>query len=227
MDRIELKWHDAHQAHMAQCKQLHIFINGQSLTDLVRSVELPFAELEGCPDLAGQYDWLVDMYYEIQHLRTEDCMVLGCNCGIPDCWPLTVRVSMADDIVCWSHFQNWHCIKGCAHEWDHSASGPFVFDHQQYEAEVKNLSKQPSPQAVEILAKMMANKAIREGKLFTPDDPKNANVQPDSAETKLTQVQIEALRQDAKPANDPVGKQLDGQAYVGAAWRGVSGPVPN
>lgn len=139
MDRIELQWHDADQAHFPKCKQLHIFINGQSLIDLVRPVELPFAEQEGQPERAGQYDWLVDMDCEIQHLKTEECLVLGCNCGVAACWPLSVHVSIADDIVCWSRFQNWHRIKGCVHEWDHSALGPFVFDRQQYEAAVQAL----------------------------------------------------------------------------------------
>jgi hypothetical protein len=66
-------------------------------------------------------------------------MLLGCHCGIPDCWPLTARVSLTENIVCWSHFQNWHRVKGCFSEWDHTALGPFVFDRQQYETAVRNL----------------------------------------------------------------------------------------
>ena len=139
MDHIELQWHDREEDHFGRRKELQIFINGQSLIDLVRAVELPFAELEGKPDIAGSYDWLSDVDCEIQHLKTEECLVLGCPCGIPDCWPLTVRVSLAEDVVCWSRFQNWHRVKGCVSEWNHTALGMFVFDRQQYEASVRDL----------------------------------------------------------------------------------------
>jgi hypothetical protein len=139
MDYIKLQWQDREEHHLDRCKELHILINGQSLIDLVRPVELPFAELEGKPDIAGSYGWLSDVDCEIQRLKTEECMVLGCNCGIPDCWPLTARVSLAEDIVCWSRFQNWHRVKGCVSEWDHTGLGPFVFDRQEYEKAVRDL----------------------------------------------------------------------------------------
>jgi hypothetical protein len=139
MDHIKLQWHDREEDHLGRRKELHILINGQSLIDLVRPVELPFAELEGKPDIAGSYDWLCDVYCEIQQLKTEECILLGCHCGIPDCWPLTARVSMTEDIVCWSRFRNWHKAKGCASEWDYGALGPFVFDRQQYETAVRDL----------------------------------------------------------------------------------------
>ncbi len=139
MDRIELEWHDRDEDHLGRRKGLQIFINGQSLIDLVRPVELPFAELEGKLDLAGQYGWLSDVDCEIQRLKTEECMLLGCPCGIPDCWPLTARVSLSEDVVCWSRFLNWHKAKGCASEWAYTALGPFVFDRQQYETAVRGL----------------------------------------------------------------------------------------
>ncbi len=142
MDHIELQWHDRIEHHLGRCKELHILINGKSLIDLVRPVELPFAEREGEPERAGRYGWLSDVECEIQRLQTEECTVVGCNCGIPDCWPLTTRVSLAEDIVCWSRFQNWHRVKGCVSEWDHSALGPFVFDRHQYEAAVRGLHPQ-------------------------------------------------------------------------------------
>ena len=142
MDHIELNWHEREEHHIGPGKELHILINGLSLIDLVRPVESPFAEAEGHPNLAGQYGWLSDVDCEIQHLKTEECMVLGCNCGIPDCWPLTVRVSLAEDIVCWSRFRNCHRAEGHTHAWDHSALGPFTFDRQQYETAVREMFSQ-------------------------------------------------------------------------------------
>lgn len=139
MDQIKLQWHDREEHHLGPCKELHILINGQSLIDLVRPVELPFAELEGKPAIAGQYSWLSDVDCEFQRLKTEGCLVLGCPCGIPDCWPLTARVCLAEDIVCWSRFQNWHRAKGCVSEWNYCALGPFFFDRQQYEKAVRDL----------------------------------------------------------------------------------------
>ena len=142
MDHIELQWHEREEHHLGPGKELHILINGQSLIDLVRPVERPFAELEGKPDLAGQYGWLSDVDCEIQHLKIEECMVMGCNCGIPDCWPLTTQVSLDEDIVCWSGFRNCHRAEGHTHAWDHSALGPFTFDRQQYETAVREMFSQ-------------------------------------------------------------------------------------
>lgn len=142
MDHIELQWHEREEHHLEPGKELHILINGQSLIDRVRPVELPFAQAEGHPNLAGQYGWLSDVDCEIQHLKTEECMVLGCNCGISDCWPLTTEVSLDEDIVCWSGFRNCHRAEGHTHAWDHSALGPFTFDRQQYETAVREMFSQ-------------------------------------------------------------------------------------
>lgn len=139
MDHIALQWHDRETHHLGPGKELHILINGQSLIDLARSVELPFAQLEGKPDIAGQYGWLLDVECEIQRLTTEECMLLGCTCGVPECWPLTARVSLAEDAVSWSGFRNCHRAEGHPHAWDHSALGPFVFDRKQYEAAVRDV----------------------------------------------------------------------------------------
>lgn len=140
MDHIELQWHDHEIHHLGPGKELHILINGQSLIDLVRSIELPFAELEDSPDIAGAYSWLIAEYCEIQRLTTEECMVLGCNCGIPECWPLATRVSFSENVVNWSNFRNWH-TESRTNPWDYSALGPFTFDRQQYETAVRGLLK--------------------------------------------------------------------------------------
>lgn len=137
MDHIELQWHDREIHHLGPGKELHILINGRSLIDLVRSVELPFAQLEGKPDIAGQYGWLSDVDCEIQHIKTDECLVLGCNCGIPECWPLTTLVSLGESIVCWSQFRNWHTDRR-TNAWDYSALGPFIFERQQYETIVND-----------------------------------------------------------------------------------------
>lgn len=142
MDHIELQWNEREEHHLGPGQELHILINGQLLIDLVRSVELPFAQAEGHPGLAGQYGWLLDVECEIQHLKTEECMLLGCNCGIPECWPLTTQVSQTEDTVSWSRFRNCHRAEGRTHVWDHSALGPFIFDRQQYETAVRALMPQ-------------------------------------------------------------------------------------
>lgn len=141
MDHIELQWHDRIEHHLGRCKELHILINGTSLIDLVRPVELPFAELEDAPGIAGSYGWLNDEDGEIQRLKTEECMVLGCNCGIPECWPLTTRVSFSENVVNWSNFRNSH-TEARTIPWDYSTLGPFFFDRQQYENAVRALFPQ-------------------------------------------------------------------------------------
>lgn len=142
MDHIELQWHEREEHHLGPGKELHILINGLSLIDWVRTVESPFAQAEGHPGLAGQYGWLSDVDCEIQRIKSEECMVLGCDCGIPGCWPLTTQVSLDEDIVCWSRFRNCHRAEGHTHAWDHSALGPFTFDRQQYETAVREMFPQ-------------------------------------------------------------------------------------
>ena len=116
------------------------FIDGVDLRDLVRPVELPFAEEEGSPGLAGSYAgigadadtrWPGRHYLDAptdQWFEDGDTRVLACGgCGESGCWDLTARVEVDEDAVTWSGFRMGH------RDWDLRALGPFQFDRKQYE----------------------------------------------------------------------------------------------
>ena len=115
------------------------FIDGRSLIDLVAEFE---SSKQWSP--AGDYGGLlperferddVFSYYLGSHRfewpRPEVVWLLGCSCGIVECWPLEARVTVDDDRVTWSNFaQEWEPDR------DYTGFGPFVFDRAQYEAAV-------------------------------------------------------------------------------------------
>ncbi|MDC0675339.1 hypothetical protein [Nannocystis radixulma] len=52
--------------------------------------------------------------------------VLQCTCGILECWFLLVRITLFDEFVVWSDFEQFH------RDWVYDL-GPFIFDRQAYE----------------------------------------------------------------------------------------------
>jgi hypothetical protein len=125
-----------------------IWIDGVPLAELARRVELPFAEAEGKPDLAGSYEGLSardGILWPSRHFHGEpglsafddgDTVLLGCVCGDWGCWPLAADVAVAEDLVTWSRFRNGH-----RDTWDLEDLGPFVFARTQYEAALRQATK--------------------------------------------------------------------------------------
>lgn len=138
-----------------------IFINGRDLIDIVRDVELPMAQREGSREIAGSYEpmWAEAFFAPSRQLlgephewfqnniwEHEDKIVLfRCgDCGIDDCWPLVVKITLQDDTVSWSEFEHpRRCATGPGGDkvgpWEYDKLGPFVFDRMQYEAELARL----------------------------------------------------------------------------------------
>jgi hypothetical protein len=127
------------------------YINGVHLRDLARAVELPAAEADGQPELAGSYAGLAAdpevcwpsrhflgapriSWFDISNDNGADdaeTVLLGCVCGEAGCWPLACDVIMGHDVVVWQHFRTGH------RSWDLGGLGPFRFDRDQYEAAVR------------------------------------------------------------------------------------------
>jgi hypothetical protein len=57
--------------------------------------------------------------------------LLGCPCGIWQCWPLMTRVAVTPTTVTWSSFRQPY-----REEWGELAIGPFTFERGAYEAAV-------------------------------------------------------------------------------------------
>lgn len=149
-------------------RQVHIAINGQPLLELVRAAEEPWARaeyLERLPELEdpeefqfepGDYHYLSaarllapsrellgeprdpGFVLEPNDPRRTKATVLGCTCGITQCWFLQVKVEMLPEVVVWSDFGQFH-----RPHWRYDL-GPFTFDRRQYEAQ---LSQDAAPGA--------------------------------------------------------------------------------
>jgi hypothetical protein len=118
-----------------------IFVNGRNLVDILKEAEQPFAPREGKPDLAGGYVGLSPeevflpsprlfgeptTHYD-RDARDGKIAVLGCVCGDPGCWPLRVEITLRDDLVIWSDFEQPHRAA-----WRYDEMRPLVFDRAQY-----------------------------------------------------------------------------------------------
>jgi hypothetical protein len=113
------------------------FVNGQSLPDLLRAVERPFAEREGQPSLAGSYAgldagavrWPTRHYLgaPVLRLARTSTVVLGCTCGDWGCWPFAVEVSVDGSTVTWTGYR--HGFRDS----DYRALRPFTFPRAEYE----------------------------------------------------------------------------------------------
>ena len=139
------------QGRSPQLDEAVITINGRELLDIVREAEVPFAEAEGHPDLAGSYRGLpaVVALVPSKHLHGEpDALyselvgsgavtkpaVLVCECGEPGCWPLCARIEVKDEVVVWSDFEQPHRKGDDGREpWSYGSVGPFEFDRSNYE----------------------------------------------------------------------------------------------
>lgn len=137
-------------------------INGTGLISWVREIELPYAEAEHdqralsgeSPEelgerggLAGSYLYpsSAEIFLPSRNLlgepyphgfatdphdpRNRKSLLLSCACGITDCWFLLATITVHPDTIQWSDFCQFH------RDWKYDL-GPFVFDRQQYEAQL-------------------------------------------------------------------------------------------
>lgn len=139
MDEIRFEIGERDEISEELVDEVVIFINGRNLIDLVRKIEQPFAARDGKPRLAGGYAGpppeavfppsrrflgRPDAHYDEWD---GGISVLGCECGVVGCWPLLVRISVTEDRIVWSNFEQPH-----RRRWHHDELGPFVFDRTQY-----------------------------------------------------------------------------------------------
>lgn len=119
------------------------FIGGRPLTDLLRRIELPSATADGQPDLASSYIGLsaINVRWPSRHFLGEPVLsvfdegetpLLGCGCGIWECWPFTAHVDVQDDVVAWSRYR--HGFR----DWDYSDLWDLTFDRQEYETALRS-----------------------------------------------------------------------------------------
>jgi hypothetical protein len=142
MDFLELRREPAPTE--ADDDRVSVSVNGLDFIALVRESELASATASGEPDLAGDYEWLTHWEWSEIGALLEDkpskalmadgrVALLGCACGITDCWPLYARLEIAGETVRVSDFLLPYRI------WRHDGLGPFVFERAQMHAAIKGV----------------------------------------------------------------------------------------
>jgi hypothetical protein len=109
-------------------------IDGASLTELIDRFEIA----AGMQPAGDAYGGLIPDNFRssiLHHFlgRSTNAMgpktpVLGCDCGVWDCWPLMARITATADFVTWDSFEQPHrTTRDC------TAFGPFHFDRPRYD----------------------------------------------------------------------------------------------
>ena len=132
---------------------IDIYIDGRFLVDIIREVETPFFAAEDSDTggfVAGGYLSLsrLDSYLPSRNLLGEPfqhyfdiepdnihygkSILLGCTCGITECWFLVAQITLTATTVQWSRIGQFH--RNCEYDLE------FVFDRQQYESQLTNPS---------------------------------------------------------------------------------------
>ncbi|MEU9030674.1 hypothetical protein AB0D46_24760 [Streptomyces sp. NPDC048383] len=121
-------------------------IDGAPLTELIDGFEIA-AGMQPAGDAYGGLipDNLRSSILDHFLGRSTDVMgpktpVLGCDCGVWDCWPLMVRITAMADLVTWDLFEQPH-----RKERDYTAFGPFQFDRRQYDDALRALNAAIGP----------------------------------------------------------------------------------
>lgn len=124
--------------------KLTVSIDGKSLIELLAEFESPMATHEGSPSIAGQYVWLPadeetqQAYLGDDNTRDDEKEIfLICDCGVPGCWPMLVRVSVDSEKIVWSDFEQPHRSEDSVKSWGYSEFGPFEFEIEKYTASLR------------------------------------------------------------------------------------------
>ncbi len=135
MDTIEFRVGRSTHAKRA----VTILINGRNLIPTVRKHELPFAEAEGHPNIAGSYGPRSVEEFKIDHAEVvagthykPKLSLYACrDCGEVGCWPLDVKITQEGDQTIWQDFEQPH-----RPDWTHKL-GPYHFQTKAYEKALK------------------------------------------------------------------------------------------
>ena len=134
-----------------QAEEIAIFVNGRNLIDILREFELPMAAGEGHADIAGGYmglppehalppsrHFLGEPEWEV-YRNDEKVSLLECTCGVPGCWPFLVKITVEEERVVWSNFEQPHRREDHPNGgWSYAGLGPFSFALEQYMAALRD-----------------------------------------------------------------------------------------
>lgn len=111
--------------------EVRVLVGGRDLIDLVREVELRGVTRAEQAEIAGSYAGLTPAEWaDAQPNDDGRVTVLGCDCGVAECWPLRVRIRRLGGTVEWSDFE------GPLSSGGYEALGPFLFRADEYDREI-------------------------------------------------------------------------------------------
>lgn len=146
MDKLEFKV-ESKEIDDRKTPSVNIFINDKNLIDLLKAYELPFAEKEGHPNIAGGYAGMTPQDFLYWVVKTDwpsenERAIFECaGCGEVGCWPMIISVSRDDNKVKWFNFNQPHRrAESKASFWDYSNFPSFEFSLENYTAEFDKLA---------------------------------------------------------------------------------------
>lgn len=120
-----------------------IAINGEPLLELIKRREQSFAVKGGQASIAGGYAYLSLIDFEELFLRAaleadlaqdeRDVVLLGCPCGIWDCWYLALKVKFEADTIKLTDFTNPR-----RKDWRYGLE--FKFDRMSFVSEISKIA---------------------------------------------------------------------------------------
>ena len=115
MNRIKFYLND-YEIEGESFTEVVVTINGEPLLKLIRQREQSFAAKNGQGCIAGDYAYLSLIDFEELFLRAaleadlaqdeRDAVMLGCPCGIWNCWYLALKIKFEANAVKFSDFTN-------------------------------------------------------------------------------------------------------------------------
>ena len=127
---------------------LDIYINGFNLIDILKEMELPFASIEGHPQLAGHYEgippliclppskhfWGQPSMKEYDYKNGRVALYENKSSGIPGEWTITAQIDVDGEAVRWSALQHVQRPK-----WDYRPVNYWAFDLVAYRDALANV----------------------------------------------------------------------------------------
>lgn len=128
-----------------QWRSVTILINGIDLIEHLRKHELPYAILEGNKAIAGVYQGIdpLRLYqrlaYGLDKNEKGKITILGCICGVEECWPMKIRTIDSGEKIIWKDFEQPDRNADSEDFWDYSRFGEFTFNKKDYDKALNEL----------------------------------------------------------------------------------------
>ena len=142
MDSIKFYLND-YESNGESFTEVAVAINGEPLLELIRRCEQSFAAKDGQASIAGSYAYLNLIDFEELFLSAaleadlaqdeRDVVLLGCPCGIWNCWYLALRIKFETETVKLYEFKNLRCK-----DWRYGLE--FKFDRVSFVGETSKIA---------------------------------------------------------------------------------------